>query len=424
MTLSIVNVFISPLPGPRTSIGWLTLNTFILSVLVIAKCKKNHKDSFNFTLVDGLVVLYLLFNAISLFFSSAITTLTDIRLLFIGGLSYFIVRYEKFTPYYLRLLIHVLGGLAVTLAVISLLQVFIPDLMNFIANDYFASLDSPGIVGDFNRGRLLHWGALILTYPWYFASVMLIRERKNIFKKIYSFLGFPLVLSSMIMSNFRWTFIVFIIGMALFLKMSYSLKAINIRQIFYVVIFCLLAGILGSFIVKQQFGYNIIDRFLLSDSERDVSRVVGRSYLVGQALDIFLTLPLLGVGKGNYLDNVDPHTHFPYNALYDQSSIFVGPVPSHNELFTLLAESGLMGGIFFILMNFFVVKKIFMLFGYIEELPKENKFLLLIIGVSLFSYYLYGLFENINPNNVIYLFMLSGAVFSWVNEPVGGKQKN
>jgi O-antigen ligase len=171
----------------------------------------------------------------------------------------------------------------------------------------------------------------------------------------------------------------------------------------------------GILVATFVFGYNLIDRFLLSNAQRDIVETSGRILLYDQATTIFLANPIFGAGYGNYYSVVSP---FPllqlFRLLYTLKPMPV-PIAAHNEFFTVLAETGILGFIGFLLLLYFTVKQAFVLM-FRRTLSPVDRLLLVSIWTSLLAYCLYVIFENMFPQNIIYLLMLAGVAHGWFHK--------
>lgn len=118
------------------------------------------------------------------------------------------------------------------------------------------------------------------------------------------------------------------------------------------VIFFVYMGI--SFIFSRN---TIIDRFLMKSQADDVTSVERRFVMYRQAIEVFLNSPVIGVGTGNYKDNVQivysnfgGRTYEPYYKILQ--NVYAYP---HNWFLTVLAENGIIGilALLWLLLTFF-----------------------------------------------------------------------
>lgn len=393
----------------------------MLSFLLLALTVFVQRDFFawlridRWHVIDVSVVFYFLVATLSLVFTETIQDVTPFRLLISGFLVYFLVQTHRLTSKEKRTFIHVLGGVAVLISAISLMQVAFPELMNAIADTYFKGRAAYGLSLEFQRGRLLHWGALIFVYPFFYSSVLLLKWRDRIWYALYALVGYISIMASMIMANFRWTFLVFALGTLLSFMLMLRVKLVNLRKLLLIGVFTVFIGVVGAFIAEMTFGYNLWDRFLLQNSHRDITETSGRILLLDQAATVFLAYPITGAGYGNYYSMVTP---FPMMQLFRLLYVMKPqpiPLASHNEFFTVLAETGILGLIGFLLIGYFTAIQMYVLIR-TRVLSLENRLLAITFFVSFVSYGLYVLFENMFPQNIIYILLIAGAAGGWTKE--------
>lgn len=170
-------------------------------------------------------------------------------------------------------------------------------------------------------------------------------------------------------------------------------------------------GFIGLYISSVAFGYNLIDRFLLSNADRDINDTMGRLYLYQLALEVFSGSPIIGVGLGNYYEFVQRIQNFRYFSVHDQITYVLTPMAPHNDWLLILAETGLVGALSFFLIVYSTFKQYWLIFKE-NNLSKEDVFLYILGFTSILLFLFYGMFENIYPHNFIYLFTFTGLAFS------------
>lgn len=433
--MSIFNVFNIPLlPHPKTSAGILSLAVFLFAYITFKKVSlenSNLLDLFKKKLIlhkpiDILMVLYLLACCLSLFFTSNISSLINLRFIFLGLIMFFSVQISPIASKQRHLVINGLAILTLLVSFISILQLIIPNIMNWIANAYFGSADAQGLSGevvlgvnqdynglvtDFSRGRLLHWGSITLCFSAFYLSLFLYKKKKDYFFYLYLILGFSLLVISFISSNFRWTVICFLLITLATIKVVNYFKKIDKKVIASLVISLLFFSFLGLLISSVAFGYNLVDRFLLSDVERDVNDTMGRLYLYQLAIEVFSGAPIFGVGFGSYYDFVQRIQNFRYFSVHDQLTYVLTPMAPHNDWLLILAELGLFGFLVFFLIIYSAIKQFYLVLK--DDGLNEVDLYMYILGLmSILGFFMYGLFENIYPHNFIYIFTFIGIAFS------------
>jgi O-antigen ligase len=161
----------------------------------------------------------------------------------------------------------------------------------------------------------------------------------------------------------------------------------------------------------------IIDRFLLRDYHEDRVSVDRRLYMYKQAFEVFLEKPFIGVGMGNYKDNVNVvysrfggRTYEPYYKVLQ--NVYAYP---HNWFLTILAENGVVG--------FLVV--LWMLLGFVEMDIRLSRRLrgerLALFGALSIIGWLYVFANNFTMMHVslpmvIYFWSTRGMIERWYHD--------
>lgn len=416
-TLGIVNTFSTMLPiPPRTSIGVMT-GIAILLVGVSAWIYKKRLGVFNksIQLVDFLILLYVCFQAVSLLIAPTIYQLTSFRIALLAAVQYGLTRFVVFSSKEKKIILIGLAGTALAVCLASVFQVFFRDAALVLARKLLFGDAAYGVVWELLRGRIPHVGNLTIVFPFFFGSLLFIR-RSPLTSRCFIATGTLLVFFAFFVSNFRWITLSFLFctGEIIFLLLKF--RYIKISNVIGQVAALLIALIGGLYVASTVSHYNLIDRLLIKDFDRDVTISIGRLYLYQQAIDVFLVSPIVGVGVGNYSYLVEPIFGVDYQniigSLYSETN--KQPISSHNELLTILAEGGLVSLFLFIWINILIFKSLMrqVWTGPIGN-QKEKKLFLIMFLVSLTAYYLYGMFENTAPNNFIVLFFIYAASITW-----------
>jgi len=417
--LGIVNVFSVPLPLlPKTSIGLITgIEILLVVILGWIYLKKKNTLKTHFFIADCLIILYLFIQMTSLILAPVITQPSTVRLLFIACLQYFIYRFFVFTKKEIQIILMGVAATCLFLTFISVFQVFFKDLAIYLSRQYFFGDAAYGIVWELLRGRVPHWGNLILAFPFLFSFCIFLLVKKPFFRP-YVLISIILLLFSFLVSNFRWMTICFFFGSLLFFILLLKKQIFTRINIFIASITVFMTIIISFFLTSTVFHYNLIDRFFLQDKDRDITNSLGRLYLYQQALDVFLLSPLIGVGSGNYGSMVDPIIGVDYNIPLKSvfSEIDRQPVSSHNEALTVLAEGGILSFFIIIYLNVVIGQKIITIAFSSSKTPLLQQLVILSLALSLIMYWVYGLFENISPNNLVFLFFVYGSSVSLIQK--------
>lgn len=415
--LSILMIVTFPSPiKPKTSVGMINIIVVLIGCIsspFIYQHIRKRTEVFG-TPVDLLVIGFYLANIVSLLFSERIQDFTPIRMVTSAMIAYFSLKVFVPNEKQKATIVHWFGIMTIGIAVLSVMQGFFPGLMNPIAAVYFQGREAYGLTIEQTRGRIAPWGSIILLFPFFYSSLYLRRNKIDRGQLVYSVGGFIVLLLAMTLSNFRWTFLVFLIGTVAFIKILRSLEYVSKQQALHVLMmgFVVLAvGLLGA---RLFLGYNLIDRFLLTNNTRDVSDTLGRLLLYSQALNVFSSAPITGAGVGNYYSLVGAFQISRYFSIFDQFQVFLVPIASHNEFLTVLAETGVIGFLCFFLLMYISFKKSLLTLFHLASLSEVDKMLAVASFLSLVMFLLYTVFENIYPENIVYVFLLVGVIHMWV----------
>jgi len=417
--LSTLFIFSLPAPlRPKTSIG--LINGLAILGFVLALIVRRHSFSLfsrpfwkPFTYV---VVFYFLSVLASVLAVPTIYDSTPLRLLFSGVLLFWLTGELRPTEKRKRVLIHGIGITAVGIACLSLLQVAFPFVLNAFAEKYLLGRAAYGIAIEFNRGRLLPWGALIFIFPFFYSSSLLISWRSRIWRSLYVLVGYASILGAIALANFRWTFLVFIGCSFAYGVQALRLSILSVRQVKFIGGIFIVSVLLGLIIARMVLGYNLLDRFLLRDAHRDIEETAGRITLYNQALTAFQAYPLFGTGYGNYYSVVWPFPHMQYFSIFDQFNALPIPIASHNEFYTVMAETGIFGLCFFLFLLYIPAKHIFLCLRS-HSMSRLDTLFVLAAGTSWVTIFSYIWFENMYPQNIVYILLMGGLLINWIHLP-------
>ncbi len=421
--LGIVVVFSSPLPlRPKTSIGLSTgvaVCELILFIFLAAK-KQLHMQK-KIRLIDWLVVGYIIVNALSLLKNPYIFDLTSFRLLLVATVHFFIIRLMRFSDKEQKRAIYVIGLTTLGISAISLFQVAFRDQAILFAKKFLFGDAAYSIAQDLSRGRGPQWGDIVVSYAFFIGSAVFLKKSHKLLHLIYVLSGIFLIPFSFIISNFRWLTLCFLLGSIFYTGVLLHTKLLSVNTLRKILIPIGVAAAGALILASLVFRYSLIDRFLLKEKERDVSYTLGRTFLYGQAISAFLASPLVGIGAGNYQYEVERPVRLHF---YDKTGEFGEnevreidreAVSSHNDLLTVLAETGVLGIFIYITINFLVLKRVrAALCESIKKKSERQIIYSLTFYTSLVMFYLIGLFENTAPNNFIFVYFLYAAITTWL----------
>lgn len=416
-TLGIINTFSTLLPvPPRTSIGGMTgIAAMLIGLVAWMYIKRLGTFNKSIQLIDYLLLLYIAFQALSLLVAPVVYQLSTFRIVLIAGIQYGIIRFAVFSSKEKKI---ILAGISVTALIVSLVsvfQVFFRDSAIAIARMLLFGDAAYGVVWELLRGRVPHVGNLTIAAPFFFGSLFYIRQSSTA-RRLFVALSVLLVSFAFFVSNFRWITLSFVFCMGSMIFLLLKFRYIKITDTIGQAGILLIAVIGGLYFASVVSHYNLIDRFLIKNFDRDVTISMGRLYLYQQAIDVFLVSPIVGAGVGNYSYLVEPIIGVDYQSrigsLY--SEIDKQPISSHNELLTILAEGGLVSFLLFIWINILIFTSLIRrVWTTSIGSQKEEKLFFIMFFISLLAYYLYGMFENTAPNNFIVIFFIYAASITW-----------
>lgn len=414
--LSVLFVFTLPSPlRPRTSIGLMTaISTGGIILMIIFRGRnQSWLSRESWEPVHYALLGYVTAVLLSLAFTKTIQDTTPLKLL-LSGVALFLMAGElRPTAKQKQIGIHCIGALAVCIATFGWLQTMFPDVMNAIAKESLRGRSAYGIAIEFNRGRLLHWGALIFIFPFFYASTLLLPWKNKFWTTLYIVYGYVAIFAVMAVSNFRWLFVVFLAVSAGYFLYGYRNKLLSAKKTYYIALSVILTFFVGVTAAHFVFGYNLLDRFLLKDAHRDVTESLGRVTLYNQALTVFQAYPLFGAGFGNYFSVVWPFPHMQYYSGFDQFEPYPVPIAAHNEFFTVLAETGAVGFLSYIFLVYFIGKRLYYLV-FQSALSLSDHIFSITLAAAYAAIVLFIQFENMYPQNIAYLLFIGITSYKWI----------
>lgn len=414
-------IFSSPLPvRPKTSIGMLTGTSIIMLLLLFIQYKNKKIRTTVVLSADWLIVGFVAINALSLLGSPRVFDSTTFRLLLSAVVQYITLRLLPLSSKEKRMTIAVIGTTTLLVAAISVFQVVFRNQAIVLAKKYLFGDAAFSLSWDLERGRAPQWGNIVVSFPLWILSLLLFKSEKKQIFRLYALCGLILIPLSFVVSNFRWLTFCFFIGLTVFIVPLVRHKILSLSVVKKAGAALFGIFLIGVLLASTVFHYNLIDRLLLKEKQRDVVFTLGRSFLYQQAFSAFLSSPFVGIGTGNYRHIVERpvilHFYDATNQTGDSSVVETDrePVSSHNELLTVLAETGALGLGFFILLGYVVVSHLFFVVRTKPVLGKTNKLVYSVAFlVSILMYFLIGLFENLTPNALVLLFFVYAASLSW-----------
>lgn len=196
-------------------------------------------------------------------------------------------------------------------------------------------------------------------------------------------IGFILCIVTNILTFSRGGLVALIVVVILYMLLTNSSQRIKTVLVF---LSCLVVIYTVSSYIQIDVNQIITSR--INDFSNDEGS--GRFDLWGQAINYFMSHPLLGIGAFNFSD---------YYAFEHNEKLYV-----HNTYLEILAESGIIGFLFYFLFLLMLVKKLFMI-----SLHKEQTYIVL----TLFAFLLQLASLSLMINEAFFLFL--AIVFKYID---------
>ncbi len=146
------------------------------------------------------------------------------------------------------------------------------------------------------------------------------------------------------------------------------------------------------------FKYNVFDR-LNPNSRVDISTINARINYWKEAIDIGKSSPIIGVGYGNYFDNLSSKSKLAsLSSQVDRIRALVLIDDPHNVIFYIFATSGLLG-----LLSWLMLISRFIYIDY-KSIRKQNNPVLLSLIIAFWGLFAYGLFHPVTSFSYLALF--------------------
>lgn len=366
----------------RETIWGAELPPFILGIFVSFCLSVGiffQKKSIPITLIDILVLSFLLYAAIHTFWGAYPWLPTDRIFYTIAILLFYILLKINFTAFLSRsneIIVGILLGLTIQ-AYLGLYQHFLSPLHRISIPAVKGGYINPGIFGCSMAIALLLIIFKVKSEKKYKSKLLLI-----------FFAGIPIFLS-LLLSSSRAAWCAFILG-TIILVIQYKRSSFKKYMIQYKVSVVLISALLLSF-------------FLYFIFQLNTQSIHGRLFIWKISLQMFFDNPLWGVGDGNFFTE-----YSNYQAAYFSSGkgsdreILLASTNYYpfNELLGILVEHGVIGLTLFLTLLFFSLKKIFRLTpAFNTNIPFWNVLLLTIFIFGLASYP----FQDLSIKSIFFL---------------------
>lgn len=341
---------------------------------------RNSRTTVLFILAFFLLQSFSVFTAINL--GSFLSRYKDVVISFLAFFVFF--SYKK---NYLQII-----SVLITSIVVNSIYQF---MMTFY-QDYFVKVISNFIYqkhADLAIAKLYQNRLYLDTYDEIVPPFLFIfRSKNNLRKNLFFYILFILISFFSLVSNIRSRILMLLVSLGGTLVF---IKKINFKKVFIVTFSFLIIGFLINNFMRHYSGFSFVDRILLQDEIGDVKPVNFRLEQIKNSLEMGKA-SLLGVGLGNYYDNLTSKNSFIIN----KSQLIASQGAQefvHNIFGAIVSESGYISlFVFLIILCFFIKRDIFLL-----NKGKDYEKAFVIAFWSLFSY---GLFNPILPASYQILF--------------------
>lgn len=198
--------------------------------------------------------------------------------------------------------------------------------------------------------------------PFFMMFVFLIK-RWN-FKRLIIFAFLLATAFWAVLSNFRIRLLLllltFLISTAVLFSKKIKFFRLSIKNIFMTFFFIVLSSIiliLALYTSESLYSFNVFDRFFLEGRYLDLGPVNTRMEQIYKSIQIFESHPLLGVGLGNYPYYAEIKLLNNPARPYEKDFVELSLSRPHNIFFQLLAETGILGFIPFVVLLLYFLKR-------------------------------------------------------------------
>jgi hypothetical protein len=392
-----------PLPPPKATHGILKgLLLFVLTSMVIFRVKlpiKIHPRGE--LLIMGVFLL-------SFVISSVFSLAPAASLLFlwypcIATLYIYAFRVVRFQKKHVYVFIGISTVLIMITFMFSVFSIFSRYELDSLYNFLFLPERAKFYLDEIQKvGKYVSLGPYFMLMP--FASLFLTESRTTITRKVISALVICVSALTAVISNNRIDVLVIAIQLGILIwfiprriAVTLLIAAIPITQ-------------LGLSITYKYFGFNLEERILRPQYERDTETILMRQTYLDTALYNFRQYPIFGTGPNSYNDVSD----FPLRKYYvtgvrkytARSDIGIG---IHNIFIERLADTGLFGFFAFIAVLLYYMKVDVIRF--FRKQNKEDRTRYALFALSSWSWILYGITDNgYGAQGFVTFFFLRGVL--------------
>lgn len=393
-----------PFPPPKATHGILKGLFLILSILVVAvpDIAKRKSEYFYIRL---LLFLYLL----SALFSTILSQSLDASFLFLWHIFIGVFVYLAFRKIKLRqnnFSVFVLIGillLVITFSFALFSLIFRHSVENLY---YFLFLEHRAnhLLSEIrNVGKYVGLGPYFMLTP--LCTVFLIDKKQPLGRKALSLVCLAVAALTSVITNNRIDVLVFVTQ--LFVILLLISRRLAVILLLLVIPFALF----GMQLSTTYFNYNIADRILRPDEDRDIGTIVIRFSYWRTALYNFQNFPVFGTGLNTFNDI----STLPLRRFYQPGprEYYLGPdkaIGVHNIFLERLSDTGLFGFLTFTVILSFFFREDMKRLVHIKRAPLKKRYIL--FALSSWSYILYGITDNGFGSQGLFMFFYLRGLMS------------
>jgi O-antigen ligase len=217
---------------------------------------------------------------------------------------------------------------------------------------------------NFQRNRVYLEAYDEIFVPFLFYFLMSEKNGKKSLWFLFIFIGITIF---SFISNIRIRFLMLIVS----LIASVIFLGRYLKKFLWLLFLVLLMFYFSYLALIKSKGYTVLERVLLENKYEDVLTVSTRLERWVKAVEMGLSSPLLGVGLGNYYDNLESSMKrptYPSLLIQKEKEAELGTLHPHNIFFNALAETGGLGlASLLLLFLYFLVRDIKIFFKKYKE---------------------------------------------------------
>lgn len=340
----------------------------------------------NSQLIALFILIFFILQSLSIFAAVNITSfLSRYKDVIISFLAFFVFFFYK--KNYLQIISVLITSIVVN-SIYQFMMIFYQDSFVKVVSNFVYQKHADLVIAKLQQNRIY-----LDTYDEIIAPFIFIYPFKNnLSKNLFFYIFLMIIAFFSLVSNIRSRILMFFVS---FCGSLMFLKKFSPKKIFILFLSFLVISFLINNLMRYYSGYSFVDRILLENEMEDVKPINFRLDQLKNSLEMGKT-SLLGVGLGNYYDNLTSKNSFIINksqlVASQGAQEFV-----HNIFGAIVSESGYIGlSVFLIILYFFIKRDIFLF--------KKGKNYEKAFVIAFWSLFSYGLFNPILPASYQVLF--------------------